>query len=162
MIKKVLIVFLIVVLIFLHIGTNVVIAKYIFESLENLKFKVEKPVIEIVSDNNKNYTIDSNEVEYKFKILNYDKKENVNNLDIEYYIELISNKLNFFNIKLQTENEELKLENNKTKCFNLLKNEKKEDNFYLYIELKDNFKDDFDLNLEDSIQIKINFCQKNI
>ena len=155
--KKIVISFFIISFLFIHILINIVEAKYVFENIVNLEFKIEKPIIEINSEDSKIYSLDSGKLDYKFQIVNYDKEDNINRLNMEYYIEIVSNKLNLFNIKLVKDDKEVKLDKNKTEGFNLLKNEKQEDNYCLYVSLKDDCLE----NIDDNIKIKVYIYQKN-
>ena len=155
--KKIVISFFIISFLFIHILINIVEAKYVFENIVNLEFKIEKPIIDINSEDSKIYSLDSGKLDYKFQIVNYDKEDNINRLNMEYYIEIVSNKLNLFNIKLVKDDKEVKLDKNKTEGFNLLKNEKQEDNYCLYVSLKDDCLE----NIDDNIKIKVYIYQKN-
>ena len=155
--KKIVISFFIISFLFIHILINIVEAKYVFENIVNLEFKIEKPIIEINSEDSKIYSLDSGKLDYKFQIVNYDKEDNINRLNMEYYIEIVSNKLNLFNIKLVKDDKEVKLDKNKTEGFNLLKNEKQKDNYCLYVSLKDDCLE----NIDDNIKIKVYIYQKN-
>ena len=117
--------------------------------------EVAEPIIEI----EKEKIININKIENKIfniKIKNYNNDEKINEVDLEYYLELIM--IDEIKIKIYRNNEEIKLHNKKTEKFLLSKNSKQEDNYKIEILFSDNSAQE----IFDEIKMKIYYEQKNM
>ena len=83
------------------------------------------PVVEIDGRNEKQY--------YNFKVKNSNENGEINQIDLEYNIEILTKTEEAISFKLYKENKEIPLNNNKTDNIKLPKEENKEDNYKLEI-----------------------------
>ena len=139
-----------------NICTYTVYAKYISETIEDISLKIEKPIIEVEAEEQKELTITSNKATYNFKIKNYDNEEKVNKINMEYYIEIVSDRLDILKINLYKGEEKLNLNNYKTDTLELSNKKKILAEYHLEVYLIDEINE----NIESSVNIKINFNQK--
>lgn len=102
--------------------TNIAVNACIAEPI--LKIDGELPLHITKSDKNQSY---------EFKIKNYDEKEKITQVDIEYYLEISNQTDNGISIKVYKEDEELKLVKNKTEKFKFENKQKQEDNYKIEI-----------------------------
>ena len=148
--KKIFIIFFVVLII-----NNKNIAKYIEKINIISETKIAKPIIEI--ENYEKIVITKidleKEIEYKFKVKNYNEDQ-VSNLRFLYYIEIesdISKELVEYKLIDLEENKEIELINNRTQNIKML-NEKYEKEYMLIAKLKKE-------NLNGNINIKIGVVQ---
>ena len=139
-----------------NICTYTVYAKYISETIEDISLKIEEPIIEVEAEEQKELTITSDKVTYDFKIKNYNNEEKVNKINMEYYIEIVSDRLDILKINLYKGEEKLNLNNYKTDMLELSNKEKILDEYHLEVYLIDEINE----NIESSVNIKTNFNQK--
>ena len=129
--------------------------KYVTRIQMESNNEVAEPIIEIEKDE----TININKIENKIfniKIKNYNNDEKINEVDLEYYLELIV--IDEIKIKIYRNNEEIKLHNKKTEKILLSKNSKQEDNYKIEILFFDNSAQE----IFDEIKMKIYYEQKNM
>ena len=116
--------------------------------------KIAEPIIEIENGQEVAITSVNNKGYYEFKIKNYDNQGNITNVNIQYYIEILSKLDETIDIKIYRENEEIKMNNNKTEMIKL-GNTNREEHLYkleiTYDESKSNSIED----ILQSIQIKV-------
>ena len=148
---------LIIIIIFfiILIINNKNIAKYIEKININSETKIAKPIINIEQDEKIIITkIDlEKEIEYKFKIKNYNENE-ISNIEFLYYIQIesdITEELIDYKLIDLEEDKEIKLINNKTNDIKIL-NGKYEKEYKLIAKLKDE-------KLNGNINIKIGVVQ---
>lgn len=148
--KKIFIIFFVVLII-----NNKNIAKYIEKINIISETKIAKPIIEI--ENYEKIVITKidleKEIEYKFKVKNYNEDQ-VSNVRFLYYIEIesdISKELVEYKLIYLEENKEIELINNRTQNIKML-NEKYEKEYMLIVKLKEE-------NLNGNINIKIGVVQ---
>ena len=151
--KRILIIIIIFFIILIINNKN--IAKYIEKINIISKTKIAEPIINLEQDEKiviKKIDIEK-EIEYKFKIKNYNDNE-ISNMEFLYYIELQTNipeELVECKLVDLEEDKEIKLINNKTNEFKIL-NEKYEKEYKLITKLKDE-------KLNGNINIKIGVIQ---
>ena len=92
-----------------------------------------KPILEV--ENNPEITITSTNKEstYDFKVKNYNTNEEISQVDLLYTIEILTKTDESITFKLYKNDEEVKLEDNKSEEFLLSKDKKQEDNYKLKI-----------------------------
>ena len=154
--NKLLISFIISFAILFNICTYTVFAKYISDTTQNINLQMQKPIIEVETENMKELIITSDKVTYDFKIKNYNDEQQINKMSMEYYIEIISDRLDIFKIELYKEKEKLKLNNYKTDIIELPIKEKKLDEYHLEVFPLHEINEDINTN----IQIQIKCTQK--
>ena len=111
------------------------------------------PVVEVDGRNEKQY--------YNFKVKNSKEDGEINQIDLEYNIEILTKTEEAISFRLYKENEEIPLNNNKTDNIKLPKGETKEDNYRLeiiYDKTKNNSVDDI---IQD-VQIKVHSEQMRV
>ena len=94
---------------------------------------------------------------YNLAVKNYDENEQITQVELEYYIEIISKKNDDINFKIYKEKKELNINNNKTEKFLLTKENKQQDNYKIEILLNKKISEDILQNVE----IKVYSEQKN-
>lgn len=94
---------------------------------------------------------------YNLAVKNYDENEQITQVELEYYIEIISKKNDDINFKIYKEEKELNINNNKTEKFLLTKENKQQDNYKIEILLNKKISEDILQNIE----IKVYSEQKN-
>ena len=103
------------------------------------------PAIDITSIKNTGY--------YDFKVKNYNDNE-INQIELKYWIEIISKYDETISFKIYKDNQEIPLTNNKTEEIKLEKNEKKEQNYRLEI-IYDKTKSTSTEEIMQDVQIKV-------
>ncbi len=131
-------------------------SKYISITNINVSSKIVQPIITIEEDKILNITEFKNQI-YNFKVKNY-SEEKINEIEMEYYIEFLSNQSQYIKYKIYKEGEEIKLTRNKTEKFLLNKNNKQEDNYTIEVLLKENS----DQEILENIKMKIYYEQKEV
>ena len=94
---------------------------------------------------------------YVFEVRNY-KEENLNEVDMEYYIEIISNTDEAINYELYKGNQQIALKDNKTEKIKLTKDEKQIHSYRLEITYDKTQGILEDIN--ENVEIKIHSIQK--
>ena len=92
-----------------------------------------------------------------YYMIDYDENEQITQVELEYYIEIISKKNDDINFKIYKEEKELNINNNKTEKFLLTKENKQRDNYKIEILLNKKISEDILQNVE----IKVYSEQKN-
>ena len=113
-----------------------------------IKFEGEQKLI--INNNQENKV-------YNLAVKNYDENEQITQVELEYYIEIISKKNDDINFKIYKEEKELNINNNKTEKFLLTKENKQRDNYKIEILLNKKISEDILQNVE----IKVYSEQKN-
>ena len=124
--------------------------------------EIAKPIL--VVENNPVVQMDGrNEKEYyNFKIKNTNKNGEVNEIDLEYSIEILTKTEETISFRLyKNDTEEVKLENNKTANIKLKKGENQEDNYKLEI-IYDKSKSHSIEDIIQDVQIKVHSEQIKI
>ncbi len=120
----------------------------------NAKTQIAKPILVVENNPSIDITALKNTGNYDFKIKNYNEKEEINQIMLKYYIEIISKYNETITFKIYKDGKEIPLENNKTQEILLANNTKEEQNYKLeinYDKNKSNLKEDI---IQD-VQIKI-------
>ena len=153
---------IIILVLFITILLNLILLpnkKYSFNSY------VETQIAKAIIVFNKNEIIEkevnkqSFPIEYYFEIKNFDEKNNINEVDLEYKIIIESSKKNFpikYRLVDLDNNTDIQLINNETQLMYLEKNQKDVRHFKLFVEWNDI---DLELANETSINIKVEAVQ---
>lgn len=99
----------------------------------NSNNEIAKPILKIENSEKVDINNKNQEGSYEFKIKNHNETGEITQVDLEYYIEIISPVNDAISLKLYKGNEEIALENNKTKTFLLSKDKKQEDSYKMEI-----------------------------
>lgn len=123
----------------INVETNAQIAQPIL-LVEN------SPIVEINGKKQREY--------YNFKVKNYKENGEVTQIDLQYYIEIITKTEETISFKLYKEEQEIPLENNKTANIKVEKAKAKEDNYKLEI-IYDKEKNKNTADILQDVQIKV-------
>ena len=114
--------------------------------------EIAKPIIQVEKGN------ENDEGIYEFKVKNYNEQEQITEVDMEYYIEILNDLENLgIEIKLLKNDEEIEIKENKTDKFVLTKEGMQQDNYKL--EIKYNNNTDME-DIVEQLQIKVHSEQK--
>lgn len=134
------------------------IAKYQEEKIIKVCASIAKPIVEIQRQEIFKITNTNYKESYLFEVRNYNEKE-ISEVDMEYYIEIITDANDILSYNLYKAQEKLELIDNKTKIIDLKKENKDNHMYRLDIEYnkqKDNSKE----NILKNVEIKIHAIQK--
>lgn len=94
---------------------------------------IASPILKV--DNGETLTIGNSEGNgtYEFTVKNYDEQGNINQVDLEYYIEILTDINKNISFKIYKENNELEIQESKTENFLMGKNKKQEDKYRIEI-----------------------------
>lgn len=125
------------------------------------KAKIAEPIL--VVENNPIIEIEgSKQREYQnFKVKNYRENGETTQIDLQYYIEILSPIEEAISFKLYKENQEIPLENNKTSNIKLEKGNKQEDDYQLEI-LYDKTLNTMPKDILQDVQIKVHSEQLKV
>lgn len=113
--------------------SGISLGKYFSNVNVEVKSKIAKPIIEIEGEPTLNInTVKEKEI-YKFKIKNYDEANQITEVNVEYYIEIISEINENINFKIYREDEQLNINGGKTEKFLLSKEKQDEHNYKIEI-----------------------------
>ena len=133
--------------------------KGIYNTKINAKASIAKPIIEVVNGKEIEITNLKNKGSYDFSVRNFDNEGKINEANLFYNIEIVSNLSEAIDIKIYKGNQELSLENNKTEEMKLNHSIKQEDFYKIEVTYnKNNY-----LSIEEiiqDIQIKIHSEQE--
>lgn len=108
-------------------------AKCIDEYIIKGRMKIAEPILEIENNPIINITESQNYGEYIFKIRNYNNKEKITETDLKYYIEISPKLDNSINLELYQNEDEIKLNDNKTEYIKISKDQKEEREYKIKI-----------------------------
>ena len=117
-----LIIFIIILLMFCGYS----MAKAIEEVVIKGNAQVAEPILVVENNPAIDITETQNSGEYTFKIKNYNEQDKITETDLKYYIEIISDADDSVKIELYQQENQIKLNNNKTEFIKISKNQKEE------------------------------------
>ena len=97
------------------------------------KAEIAEPILKIEDDSTINITRSEEKKSYNFKVKNYDETVKITQVDLEYYIKMISDIDEKICFKIYKNEKELKIDNNRTEYFSLGKEKEQEDNYRIEI-----------------------------
>lgn len=155
--KKEIIKIIVVAFVLTIILSTISLGKYFNKTKINVNSGVAIPIIKLEGE--QKLTINNNQGNkvYNLAVKNYDENEQITQVELEYYIEIISKKNDDINFKIYKEEKELNINNNKTEKFLLTKENKQQDNYKIEILLNKKISEDILQNVE----IKVYSEQKN-
>lgn len=155
--KEIIIIFsLIIILILFFSGFS--IGKAYSNTQINGVSEVAMPILQVENGETLKINNKNNEGTYDFKIKNYNEEGKINQVDMDYYIEILPIDNEAISFELYKENEKLEIIDNKTTKFTLKKGTKKEDNYKIKI-IYDENKNTTE-NIFEEVQIKVHSEQK--
>lgn len=108
-------------------------AKCIDEYIIKGRMKIAEPILEIENNPIINITESQNYGEYIFKIRNYNNKEKITETDLKYYIEISPKLDSSIDLELYQNEDEIKLNDNKTEYIKISKDQKEEREYKIKI-----------------------------
>ena len=151
--EKIIILLIIIIIIF----SKESLSKYSKKISIDIDSEITEPIIEIEDD--PKVILNSSETKtFYFKVKNFNREDKINEVDLEYYIEFMTNITEEINYKIYKNDEEIKIENNKTEKNLLRSNIKQEDNYRIEISLNDIYLKE----IKEEVKIRLYFEQKRI
>lgn len=133
------------------------IGKYFSKTNIEVGADIVKPILNVEGELTLEIDTAKEKEIYNFKVKNYDKANNVTEVELEYYIEIFSKENNNIKLKIYKEDRELNVFENKTEKFLLNKEQKQEDDYKIEIL----FSDISAQEIMQEIEIKVYSEQKN-
>lgn len=155
--KKEIIKIILVAFVLTIILSTISLGKYFNRTKINVNSGVAIPIIKLEGEQKLIINNNQENKVYNLAVKNYDKNEQITQVELEYYIEIISKKNDDINFKIYKEEKELNINNNKTEKFLLTKENKQRDNYKIEILLNKKISEDILQNVE----IKVYSEQKN-
>ena len=87
-------------------------AKYTTKAIQNINTNIANPILELEGGESKQITLTSLETYYDFNVKNYNKDEKINEVDMDYYIEISPQNLEKLDIHLYKEDDEIPQKSN--------------------------------------------------
>ena len=141
--------------------SGVSIGKAIYTTNIKNTTEIAKPILEIEKGEEISITENNKQGEYSFTVKNYNQSEEISQVDLKYYIEILENGLeDAIQYQLYKDNEVLVLKENKTEEIIFQRDLKEEQNYVLkvtYDDSKNTIED-----MKQDIQIKIHSEQIQI
>lgn len=137
--------------------STISLGKYFNKTKINVNSGVAIPIIKLEGEQKLIINNNQGNKVYNLAVKNYDENEQITQVELEYYIEIISKKNDDINFKIYKEEKELNINNNKTEKFLLTKENKQQDNYKIEILLNKKISEDILQNIE----IKVYSEQKN-
>lgn len=155
--KKEIIKIIVVAFVLTIILSTISLGKYFNKTKINVNSGVAIPIIKLEGEQKLIINNNQGNKVYNLAVKNYDENEQITQVELEYYIEIISKKNDDINFKIYKEEKELNIINNKTEKFLLTKENKQQDNYKIEILLNKKISEDILQNIE----IKVYSEQKN-
>lgn len=161
---KIVIVVLIFLVILLGILVGTSLSKYQTIIVGKSIAEIAKPIIEIRREESILVTANSPKASYAFEVRNYkedesNNKTSINEVDMEYYIEIVGGKNDAIQFALYRGETKIQLTNNKTEKIQLIKGEK-ETHIYRLDITYDATKANSNTSINENVEIKIHSIQK--
>ena len=155
--KKEIIKIIVVAFVLTIILSTISLGKYFNKTKINVNSGVAIPIIKLEGEQKLIINNTQENKVYNLAVKNYDENEQITQIELEYYIEIISPKNDNINLKIYKEEKELNINNNKTEKFLLTKENKQQDNYKIEILLNKKMSE----NILQNIEIKVCSEQKN-
>ena len=159
--KKYLFLFIFIFIVLILFLSGYSFGKSFFSTFISSSGKVANPIIIVDSSEKLNINNESKKGIYEFVVKNFDELGNVNEVNMEYQIELIfkdlsnKNSVSKFNIKVFKNDSEIKIVDNKSDQFFMNNSNPQEDRFKVIIDCSNLSAEEF----MDSLQIKVHSNQ---
>ena len=146
--KKEIIKIIVVAFVLTIILSTISLGKYFNKTKINVNSGVAIPIIKLEGEQKLIINNNQENKVYNLAVKNYDENEQITQVELEYYIEIISKKNDDINFKIYKEEKELNINNNKTEKFLLTKENKQRDNYKIEILLNKKISEDILQNVE--------------
>ena len=155
--KKEIIKIIVVAFVLTIILSTISLGKYFNKTKINVNSGVAIPIIKLEGEQKLIINNNQENKVYNLAVKNYDENEQITQVELEYYIEIISKKNDDINFKIYKEEKELNINNNKPDKFLLTKENKQRDNYKIEILLNKKISED----ILQNVVIKVYSEQKN-
>lgn len=155
---RVIVLILLILTILLGILVGISFSKYQNKLIGQAFANIAKPVLEVRREQSLLLTALAPKASYVFEVRNY-KEDELNQVEMEYYIEIISNTDEAINFTLYREDEKIPLSNNVTEKIKLTKEEKQIHSYRLEITY-DKSKGTLGKDITENVEVKIHSIQK--
>ena len=155
--KKEIIKIIVVAFVLTIILSTISLGKYFNKTKINVNSGVAIPIIKLEGEQKLIINNNQGNKVYNLAVKNYDENEQITQVELEYYIEIISKKNDNINFKIYKEEKELNINNNKTEKFLLTKENKQRDNYKIEILLNKKISED----ILQNVKIKVYSEHKN-
>lgn len=140
--------------IFLVMFSGYSLAKVVNETIINGKAEIAEPILVVENNPSIDITALDNYGTYTFKVKNYNEQNKLTEVDLKYYIEILSNLDDSINIELYQGEHKIELKDNKTDYMQISKT-KKEDKEYKIVITYDENKSNSINDIMEKIQVKV-------
>ena len=114
--------------------SGVSVGKAVYNTNIKNNTQIAKPILEVEKGSEIIIKEENKKGEYTFKVKNYNQAEEISQVDLTYYIEILENDLeNSIQYELYNQNEKIELKENKTKEMSFHKDLKEEQNYTLIV-----------------------------
>ena len=114
--------------------SGVSVGKAVYNTNIKNNTQIAKPILEVEKGPEIIITEENKKGEYTFKVKNYNQAEEISQVDLTYYIEILENDLeNSIQYELYNQNEKIELKENKTREMSFHKDLKEEQNYTLIV-----------------------------
>lgn len=156
--NKIVLLLLLIFIILLGMLVGISFSKYQSKLEGQAIANIAKPVIEVRKEQSLLLTALAPKASYTFEVRNF-KEEELNEVEMEYYIEIVSHTDEAINFKLFRGEEQISLNNNKTEKIKLTKEEKQTHSYCLEITY-DKTKGEIGKDINENVEVKIHSIQK--
>lgn len=146
--KKEIIKIIVVAFVLTIILSTISLGKYFNKTKINVNSGVAIPIIKLEGEQKLIINNNQENKVYNLAVKNYDENEQITQVELEYYIEIISKKNDDINFKIYKEEKELNINNNKNREILLTKENKQRDNYKIEILLNKKISEDILQNIE--------------
>lgn len=153
-ISKILIITIIFLIAILLLFSGYSMAKVLHEVIISGNTQIAEPILVVENNPSIDITALNNKGIYVFKVKNYNEQNKISEVDLKYYIEILSNVDDSINIELYEGEENILLNNNKTQYIEISKGHKQEREYKIIITYNKNEESSMDDILE-KIQVKV-------
>lgn len=141
--------------------SGVSVGKAVYNTKIKNNTQIAKPVLEVEKGSEIIITEDNKKGEYTFTVKNYNQAEEISQVDLTYYIEILENELDdSIQYELYKDNEQLQLKENRTEEMTFHKDLKEEQQYILKVTYDDS-KNTIEDIMQD-IQIKVHSEQLKV
>ncbi len=152
--SKVITTFIIVIITILLLLCGYSMAKVIDQVIINGKAQIAEPILLVENNPSIDITAVNNYGTYVFKVKNYNEQNKITEVDLKYYIEILSNVDESINIKLYEGEKEIELKNNKTEYMQISKLQKQDKEYKIVIKYDKNKLNSIS-DIMEKIQVKV-------
>ena len=135
--------------------------KSIEEYIIKCKAQIAEPILVVENNPSIDITALNNNGIYTFRVKNYNEENQVTQIDLKYYIEILHNENDLVNIELYENENKIDLNNNKTEYMQISKDKKEEKEYKIKITYN---KDEANTinDIMEKIQVRVYTEQANI